>query len=115
MATIQIRKDDEKRTSIQQIPNATIEPDGRIKLKTTKGYGYIVCGDAAKALGLDPNLAAFDESASEAHYRIDVPMCGKVITIMKLKSKLNPAWVRHNNAHNEGGEGYNPHSKYVNA
>lgn len=29
-------------------------------------------------------------------------------------SKINPAWVAHNNLNNEGGEGYNPHSKYPN-
>jgi hypothetical protein len=27
--------------------------------------------------------------------------------------KLNPEWTSHNNLHNEGGEGYNPHPKYI--
>jgi hypothetical protein len=25
--------------------------------------------------------------------------------------RINPEWVRYNNLHNEGGEGYNPHRK----
>lgn len=28
-------------------------------------------------------------------------------------SKLNPAWVEYNNSMNEGGEGYNPHPKFI--
>lgn len=28
-------------------------------------------------------------------------------------SKINPKWVSYNNLHNEGGEGYNPHAKYI--
>lgn len=28
-------------------------------------------------------------------------------------SKLNPAWAAHNSLYNDGGEGYNPHSKYL--
>ena len=27
--------------------------------------------------------------------------------------KLNPAWVAHNDLYNEGGEGYNPHPKFI--
>lgn len=27
--------------------------------------------------------------------------------------KLNPEWTRYNNLQNEGGEGYNPHPKYI--
>lgn len=27
--------------------------------------------------------------------------------------KINPAWVAHNELFNEGGEGYNPHPKYI--
>ena len=26
---------------------------------------------------------------------------------------LNAKWVEHNNTYNEGGEGYNPHPKYI--
>ena len=29
------------------------------------------------------------------------------------KMTLNPAWKRHNDYYNEGGEGYNPHSKWI--
>ena len=28
---------------------------------------------------------------------------------------LNPAWVAYNNANNEGGEGFNPHAKFLTA
>lgn len=28
-------------------------------------------------------------------------------------SKLNPMWTAHNNLYNEGGDGYNPHDKYI--
>lgn len=27
--------------------------------------------------------------------------------------KLNPAWIAYNNAVNEGGEGFNPHPKFI--
>ena len=27
--------------------------------------------------------------------------------------KINPKWVRHNDIHNDGGYGYNPHPKYI--
>lgn len=26
---------------------------------------------------------------------------------------INPKWVAYNNLNNEGGEGYNPHPKYI--
>lgn len=29
------------------------------------------------------------------------------------KQAVNPLWTAYNNAMNEGGEGYNPHEKYV--
>lgn len=28
-------------------------------------------------------------------------------------SKINPEWTKYNEMFNEGGEGYNPHSKYI--
>ncbi len=28
---------------------------------------------------------------------------------------INPEWIAYNNINNEGGEGFNPHSKYVEA
>lgn len=30
-----------------------------------------------------------------------------------MTKTLNPAWIKHNALYNEGGEGYNPHPKYV--
>lgn len=30
-----------------------------------------------------------------------------------MTNKLNPAWITYNNLQNEGGEGYNPHPKYI--
>lgn len=33
---------------------------------------------------------------------------------MKKTWKINPEWVKYNNLHNEGGEGYNPHTKWLN-
>ena len=27
--------------------------------------------------------------------------------------KLNPVWKAHNDLYNEGGEGFNPHQKYI--
>jgi hypothetical protein len=29
------------------------------------------------------------------------------------KQAMNPLWTAYNNAMNEGGEGYNPHEKFV--
>jgi hypothetical protein len=29
--------------------------------------------------------------------------------------RINPEWVRYNNLHNEGAEGYNPHQKWLSA
>lgn len=28
---------------------------------------------------------------------------------------INPKWIEYNNTYNEGGEGYNPHAKYISA
>lgn len=28
-------------------------------------------------------------------------------------NKINPLWIAHNNLYNDGGEGYNPHDKYI--
>jgi len=30
-----------------------------------------------------------------------------------MAQQLNPAWKRFNDLHNEGGEGYNPHPKFI--
>lgn len=30
-----------------------------------------------------------------------------------MSQHLNPAWKRHNDLYNEGGEGFNPHPKYI--
>lgn len=30
-------------------------------------------------------------------------------------TKINPLWTAYNNLHNEGGEGYNPHEKFIGA
>ncbi len=30
-------------------------------------------------------------------------------------SKINPAWKAYNDVMNEGGEGFNPHAKYISA
>lgn len=30
-----------------------------------------------------------------------------------MSQQLNPAWVRHQNLYNEGGEGFNPHAKFL--
>jgi len=30
-----------------------------------------------------------------------------------MAQKINPAWISYNNLHNEGGEGFNPHPKYL--
>ena len=27
--------------------------------------------------------------------------------------QVNPKWIEYNNTYNEGGEGYNPHKKYI--
>ncbi len=27
--------------------------------------------------------------------------------------QINPLWTAHNNTYNEGGEGFNPHPKYI--
>jgi hypothetical protein len=32
-----------------------------------------------------------------------------------MSQQINPAWVHHNNLYNEGGEGFNPHPKYISA
>jgi len=119
MITIQVCQDNENHTLIKQMPGALIQPDGRIKFKSPKGEGYIVCGDAAKALGIDPAAAVFDDAADSVHYRIDVPMYGKVVRVLERqavsKLKLNPEWKRYNDVQNEGGEGYVPSSipKYI--
>lgn len=36
------------------------------------------------------------------------------IRLVKPKVKLNKDWLRYNNAMNEGYEGYNPHTKWLN-
>lgn len=30
-----------------------------------------------------------------------------------MSKTINPLWTAYNNLHNEGGEGYNPHEKYI--
>ena len=30
-----------------------------------------------------------------------------------MLTKINPAWIAYNDLQNEGGEGYNPHPKYI--
>lgn len=30
-----------------------------------------------------------------------------------MNTTINPLWTAYNNLHNEGGEGYNPHEKYI--
>jgi hypothetical protein len=30
-----------------------------------------------------------------------------------MTTTINPAWIAYNDFQNEGGEGYNPHPKYV--
>jgi len=32
---------------------------------------------------------------------------------MTTNRTINPAWLAYNNLYNEGGEGYNPHNKYI--
>ena len=34
-------------------------------------------------------------------------------TVAPKKAAINPDWIRYNNLVNEGGEGYNPHRKYI--
>jgi hypothetical protein len=115
-ATVQICKDNDRLTLIKQIPKCTILEDGRIKVKTSKGMGFLVSKDACQSLNLDPAKAVFDSSMIEAHYRINQSASGKVVRAYVSEpcvSIVNPEWIAYNNGMNEGGEGYNPHPKHI--
>lgn len=52
------------------------------------------------------------QSLKEAYRKSDKGELLEVIEV-KLGCKLNPKWIKYNNIMNEGGEGYNPHNKYI--
>lgn len=113
MATVQVI--DIKTQAIKAtMPQAAVLPDGRVHLKTKKGLGYLVCRDACEAQGVDPMQVMFRDCGLDVYYRVDQPMHGVVVKLEQFKIKRNPAWKRYNDGQNEGGEGYNPHSKYIN-
>ena len=71
-------------------------------------------------------VMALEARHSFTFVALDAASCMSYITDMRraigpaqdgteatMTQQLNPAWIRHNNVYNEGGEGFNPHAKYI--